>query len=89
MEKDFIRLEVVEALEGNCNVYPVLINDAKMPLQNELPPDVQRISELNALEIRHSRFNDDIKDCLKRIFDLSDKHFSPATVFEKAKAILA
>ncbi|MDM7860410.1 toll/interleukin-1 receptor domain-containing protein [Alteromonas sp. ASW11-36] len=86
-DDDFVRLEVAQALRANKRVYPILINDAKMPSTQEFPDDALAISQIHALEIRHSRFNDDLKHCLKSIFGLNDSHFSKSGLGDKIKAI--
>ena len=59
-----------------------------MPCRDDLPGRVKDITNLNALEIRHSRFADDLKHCLSEALQLESKHFSPSGLYEKAKAIL-
>lgn len=56
---DFVRTEIVTALERGITVVPVLIG-TKMPPAQELPPDLASLSYRNALEIRHERFDDDL-----------------------------
>ena len=87
-EDDFVRLEVAQSLKATARVYPILINDAQMPAASELPEEMQSICSLNALEVRHSRYADDMKHCLKDIFGLQESHFSGATLFDKGKAVL-
>jgi hypothetical protein len=49
------------ALRLKLRVIPVLINDAKMPSHEEIPEDLREITWLNAVELRHSRFDDDFR----------------------------
>ncbi len=58
-EGDFIRLEVREALAGQTKVIPVLVDGAAMPDTHDLPQDVQRLTSLNAISVRHESFSRD------------------------------
>lgn len=58
-ERDFVRLEVREALAGKAKVIPVLVNGAAMPGADELPADLQRLPALNAVSLRHESFSRD------------------------------
>ncbi len=57
---DYVRLEIATALNASVRVIPILIDDAKMPTAAELPPKLQKLAKINALEIRHSRFESDV-----------------------------
>ncbi len=56
---DFVRLEIMAALQRGIHVIPILIDGACMPSLTELPGDLSPLSERNGLEIRHSHFTDD------------------------------
>lgn len=58
-ERDFVRLEVREALSGKPKVIPVLVNGARMPSRDELPADLAPIVSLNAIPARHESFRRD------------------------------
>ncbi|NVJ50170.1 MAG: toll/interleukin-1 receptor domain-containing protein [Gammaproteobacteria bacterium] len=85
---DFVRLEVASALAAGIKVFPILLDDCRMPSSTELPNDIQAITTLNALEIRHSRFNDDLKHSLIKIFDLPERTFRGTGAWDYAKATL-
>lgn len=66
--KDFVRLEVAAALERtDIRVIPVLVNGATMPRPDELPEDLKALSTRNALEVRDTRFDDDVTHLIKAI----------------------
>ncbi|MGE3229297.1 MAG: toll/interleukin-1 receptor domain-containing protein [Hyphomicrobium sp.] len=56
---DFVRTEIASAIKRGIKVIPVLIDNADMPSPRELPSDIQALSHLNAVRIRHERFDDD------------------------------
>jgi TIR domain len=48
---DYVRFEVRTALRRGVRVIPVLVDGARPPRQQELPPDLRRLARLNALEM--------------------------------------
>ncbi|WP_298610011.1 TIR domain-containing protein [uncultured Thiothrix sp.] len=52
---DFVRIEIEAALKQNIPVVPVLLEQARMPLEAELPPSLQLLAFRNATEIRSGR----------------------------------
>lgn len=52
---DFVRIEIEAALKLKIPVVPVLLAQASMPLESELPPSLQSLAFRNAVEIRSGR----------------------------------
>ncbi|MCB0163183.1 MAG: SUMF1/EgtB/PvdO family nonheme iron enzyme [Anaerolineae bacterium] len=48
---DFVRLEIKTALEHNIRVIPTLVQGATMPRPSDLPADLKKLSDRNALSI--------------------------------------
>jgi len=65
---DFVRLEVREALKSGTKVLPVLANGALMPSRARLPEELQPLTKLNAVSVRHSDFERDTDYLLDVIF---------------------
>lgn len=65
--KDLLRYEVKSALAHGLRIIPVLVNDARMPQAHDLPEDIAALHDRNAIELRHSRFDDDFKNLVKAI----------------------
>jgi len=61
---DVVRFEIASALSSGLRVIPVLVNDARMPQASSLPPEIQPLALRNAAEIRHSRFDDDLRNLI-------------------------
>lgn len=84
-EADYVRQEITAALGSNCKVFPVLLNDCKMPEINSLPAELKSLCSLNALELRNSRFKDDLIHIIEIIFSIhrtqQEKKWLP-TVFK-------
>ena len=57
---DFVRMEVINALERGVRVIPVLVKGAKMPASDQLPEALQPVTRRQALELRHERWNQDV-----------------------------
>lgn len=56
---DWVRREIVRAMERGLRVIPVLLQGASMPGADALPPDLARLARLNAMELRESQFERD------------------------------
>ena len=57
---DFIRLEIIAALTRGVRVIPVLVHDANMPLEQELPEPLRPLCRLQAYEIADNRWEFDV-----------------------------
>ena len=51
-ERDYVRNEIVAALEGGIAVLPVLVDDAKMPSERELPAALAKLPRIQAHHLR-------------------------------------
>lgn len=62
---DFVRLEVEAALQRRIRVIPVLVDGARMPEPDELPPALAGLGRRQALELSPNRFAADTNRLLK------------------------
>ncbi|MGH7323696.1 MAG: toll/interleukin-1 receptor domain-containing protein [Candidatus Rokuibacteriota bacterium] len=58
--RDWVRNELAQALQRNIRVIPVLVGGAIIPAPESLPPDLQHLTRLHAIEISHTRFASDV-----------------------------
>ena len=65
--RDFVRLEISQALSRAIPVIPVLVDAARMPPLDEMPAALQPLTRLNAFAVSHERFRQDIEDLIKAI----------------------
>lgn len=57
---DFVALEIRTALDRRIRVIPVLIDDAEMPAEDDLPEALRSLSRRHAVEVEHSTFHADL-----------------------------
>lgn len=58
--EDLVRAEILEAMESGKTIFPILLGDCKMPDAKDLPLELSEITMLPAIELRHTRWPDDI-----------------------------
>jgi len=58
---DFVRMEVAAALRVRRPVLPVLLEGGKMPSASALPPDLDGLARLQALELSDTRWEYDVE----------------------------
>jgi hypothetical protein len=64
---DLVRIEVESALTRSIRVIPILVDDAEMPAESELPSELAALARRNALTIRHGSFRQDILRLIEAI----------------------
>ena len=62
---DFVRLEIEAALTRNVRVIPILVEGARLPRADELPPSLAGLVRRQALELSPARFDFDTSRLLK------------------------
>jgi len=79
--KDFVRLEIEAALTRNVRVIPILVEGARMPRPDQLPPSLAKLARRQALELSPSRFESDTSR-LHQVLDraLADVNARPAII---------
>lgn len=58
---DFVRLETAAALSRGIPVVPVLVQDASMPKEQDLPDVLKELAFRNGTELTHARWDSDVK----------------------------
>lgn len=59
-EGDYVRLEIVTALQRGVTVIPVLVLGAQMPAADQVPADLRPLTRRQAVVLTHERFNTDV-----------------------------
>ena len=66
--KDFVRFELLEALRQNKPIIPVVVDRASIPRPDELPAELEELSNINAAPLRsNSDFDGDVRRLLQSI----------------------
>jgi hypothetical protein len=65
--EDFVRLEIEAALTRNVRVIPILVDGARMPRADELPPSTAKLVRRHALELSPARFDFDTSRLLRAL----------------------
>lgn len=65
--RDYVRIEIVTALEHNKRVIPVLLQDTKLPKPDLLPGALVKLVQRNAIEIRDTHFEKDVDDLIEKM----------------------
>lgn len=60
-ERDFVRQEIATAIASDKRLIPCLVDDAQMPAEDDLPPDIAALSGKNACSLRHTTFRVDFE----------------------------
>ena len=83
---DFVRLEIEAALTRNVRVIPILVDGARLPRAEELPPSMAGLVRRQALELSPARFDFDTSRLLKVL----DKTLAEVrTAHDRAAAVSA
>jgi formylglycine-generating enzyme required for sulfatase activity len=64
---DWVRMETAAALSGDLLVIPLLVEDAALPPTEALPGDLVRLPDLQAMDIHHASFHQDVDRLIERI----------------------
>ena len=66
--RDFVRLEVEAGLrDPDVRVIPLLVDDARMPRETELPPSMAALSRRNGQVLRSQQFDADFRVLVDRL----------------------
>lgn len=65
--RDTVRQEITTALSNDMPVFPVLVGDAEMPAEEDLPVEIQGLAKRNALELSEQSWDDDFRKLVSGI----------------------
>ena len=80
-EEDFVRIEIVAALQREIRIIPVLVGGAQMPGKHDLPEALAPLSRRNAIELSETRFHADVNrliEAIERAFAATEKKAEPS-----------
>ena len=73
---DFVRLEILTALQRDIRVIPLLVQGAKMPSKKDLPEELAPLARRNGMEIEHSSFKSDVNLLVTKLEEMLGDTFS-------------
>ena len=65
--EDFVRLEIAAALKQGVRLIPVLVHGANMPRPQELPEELEKLSQRNAFTVSDLRWRHDVESLIRNI----------------------
>lgn len=83
---DFVRREIQLAIAQKIKIIPLLLEESRMPLGEDLPADIQEMCKWQAIEISDTRWKYDIDKLIasinsgKSFFTIKRKWFLPAVI---------
>jgi TIR domain/Bacterial SH3 domain len=66
-QNDFVRLEIVAALNRDIRVIPVLVQGAAMPKAEDLPDDLSKLSRRNGFDLSDLRWQRDVNELINAL----------------------
>jgi hypothetical protein len=82
---DFVRLEISSALSRNALVIPLLVDDATMPREQDLPDDLKPLARRHALEISDERWEFDVGRLIETLEERLEKRSSREIARQRVK----
>jgi hypothetical protein len=72
LAEDYVKVELETALDrsSHVSVIPALLDDAGTPAPQTLPRSIERLFKLEAVKLRHDRWNDDVRLLIDRVESL-------------------
>src|SRR6516225_1637279 len=80
-EEDFVRMEIVAALQREIRVIPVLVGGPQMPGKHDLPEALAPLSRRNAIDLSETRFHADVNrliEAIEKSFAATEKKAEPS-----------
>jgi len=68
--KDFVRVELANALKRDIPVIPIRVDGAAVPNAEQLPDDLVNLSFRNAFELTHSQWEPSVRELVERLVPL-------------------
>ena len=72
--RDFVRVEIAEALRRGIVVIPILVDGADLPPANALPGDIRDLALHQKHDVTHERFGRDVDDLVAVIREIAREH---------------
>ena len=89
--EDSVRMEITDGLRDGAAILPVLLENAQMPDEGALPPDLRQLAGINALKLRDGDWDHDLKNIFRTLekVGFTPAQASPPVVSGNREAALA
>lgn len=64
---DLVRIEIERAIESGRPIVPILVQDARMPAESELPDGIRALCRKQAVKFQANQFQQGIEDLIEAI----------------------
>jgi hypothetical protein len=85
---DFVRLEILTAINRGIPIIPVLVHGAKMPNPDELPKGLEPLTRLQALEVTDTRWAYDVSKLISILERILSTGLNVEPAIKPAKSYL-
>jgi hypothetical protein len=79
-DKDVVTAEIREALALGLDIAPVVVGNADIPTEKDLPPAIRDLARRNAVRVTHERFSHDMRWVVDAVY--ASLGLQPPTPFE-------
>lgn len=79
---DYVRMEIAESLSRRIRILPVTLNDVRLPLADELPPEIADLAHRQSRVFRSRHYQADFKE----IVSIIDEEIPKATEDQDAES---
>ena len=79
-EDDWVRTEILQALERKLRVIPLLLSGTSLPAKDALPPSIAKLTAHQAFELRDDRWESDLALLLSRLEEMGLERVAPPAV---------
>ena len=66
-EDDLVRAEIAAALTQRIPVIPVVVQNAAMPIADDLPEDIRLLARRNGIQLRPEQWRDGVERLLREL----------------------
>jgi hypothetical protein len=67
LSNDTVRLEIQAALERGIPIVPILVDEAEMPGEEDLPSTLRTLSRRHGAKLHHESFRQDVSEVVKAV----------------------
>jgi hypothetical protein len=82
---DQVAFEITSAFDRKISVIPVLVQNASIPREKELPEKLKKLTYRNGISVRHEHFDSDINELINGLREYLPKKSSPEEISDEGE----